>query len=60
MLHPLLIAGDEVYFYPQAQLHVSRLLPRLLEGGQIYLVEVAVVLGDAHLEDAALSCDLGQ
>jgi hypothetical protein len=58
VLHPLLLARDEVYLYPQAQLHVLRLLPRLLEGGQVYLVEVAVVLCDAHLEDAAFSCDL--
>src|SRR5215211_8115845 len=57
-VHLLLFTGDEVYLYPQPQLHVLNLLPRLLEGGEVYVVEVAVVLGDAHLADAALSGDL--
>src|SRR5919202_2223255 len=50
-VHPLLGPGDEVYLDPQTQLHVPILLPRLLKSGEVYVIEVAVVFGDAHLAD---------
>jgi hypothetical protein len=53
-IHLLLFTGDEVHLDTQAQLYVSGLLPRLLEGGEVYIIEVTVVLRNAHLADAPL------
>jgi hypothetical protein len=58
VVHPLLGAWHEVYLYTQTQLHVARDLARLLERGEVYLVEVAIVLGYAHLADAPRSGNL--
>ena len=58
VVHPLLCAWYEVYLDPEPQLHVVRELAGLLKCGEVYLFEVAVVLGDTHLANAPRSGDL--
>src|SRR5215203_2571359 len=53
VFHAFLGTRYVVYLDPEAQLHVVRELAGLLKSGEVYLFEVAVMLGDAHLANAS-------
>lgn len=57
-VHLLLRPGHEVYLYAEPQLKSVNLFARPLEGREVYVIQIPVVLGYAHLNEPPLLRDL--